>query len=134
MKTKFELGEKVFFLLKRSKTIKKECPMCEGERRVFVLGIDRREIIPCPECAGTGIVNFSTIPVWEPVSKPSKIKRIHAWEYFTEEGKKEYSAEYIIDTADDPTILKDAVVAEEDHVFKTFKEAKEASKKINSEQ
>lgn len=128
IKTKFDLGQRVYVLSLTTGERSVKCKSCAGKGNIT----HNDTLFTCQKCYGNGIYVQSYSKEWILGYQEAKIGKIHIELYrqtFINQGKGKNSIIYMLD----PTGVGSGYTWNEDDLFATFEEACTEAEKRNEE-
>lgn len=119
IKTKFDLGQRVYLIHKSGQLVKQKCPACSGDGGIV---IDTGFSFMCSNCQGSGITETWYSTNWQIAYEKVKIGKIAVELYretFINRGIGKNRISYMIDE----TGVGSGATWYEDEVFGTYEEA-----------
>lgn len=131
IKTKFDLGQRVYIIHKSGQLIKVICPACSGTGDITIDNMGKTFEFICPNCQGSTIVESWFDANWQVAYEKVKIGKVQVELYretFINKGIGKNRVTYMVDE----TGIGSGSFWNEDEVFGTYEEALEECRKRNS--
>lgn len=127
IKTKFDLGQRVYIIQKSGQLIKRDCPACNGNGNIVN---EKNFVFHCENCQGSGITETWYSTNWQIAYEKAKIGRVGVELYretFINRGSEKNRITYMVDE----TGVGSGSLWNEDDIFATKEEALEECEKRN---
>lgn len=126
IKTRFDLGQKVWLIVNASRNMKPNCSFCDGVGKVFIEGAGKKVVSQkCPECYGHGYISKYSPEEWKPEFE-STIGKIDI-EYYDQREKRKNSINYMLYYSG----VGSGSVLKEENLFASLEEAQAECDKRN---